>query len=59
LLFSLGGVYIDGYQPVQKWLKDCKDRELSFEDILPYPKIIVALTETDRLMKEIVEVGVV
>lgn len=45
--------YIGGYQPAQKWLKDRKDRELSYEDILHYQKIIVALTETDRLMKEI------
>ena len=45
--------YIGGYQPAQKWLKDRKGRELSFEDILHYQKIIVALTETDRLMKEI------
>ena len=45
--------YIGGYQPAQKWLKDRKDRELGFEDILHYQKIIVALTETDRIMKEI------
>jgi len=45
--------YIGGYQPAQKWLKDRKDRELSFDDILHYQKIIVALNETDRLMKEI------
>ncbi|WP_439483993.1 type ISP restriction/modification enzyme [Cyclobacterium plantarum] len=45
--------YIGGYQPAQKWLKDRKGRELGFEDILHYQKIIVALTETDRLMKEI------
>ena len=45
--------YIGGYQPAQKWLKDRKDRKLEFEDILHYQKIIVALTETDRLMKEI------
>ncbi|MBL0324243.1 MAG: N-6 DNA methylase [Cytophagaceae bacterium] len=51
--------YIGGYQPAQKWLKDRKDRELSFEDIQHYQKIIVALTETDRLMKEIDLVGVV
>ena len=42
-----------GYQPAQKWLKDRKERELKFEDILHYQKIIVALTETDRIMKEI------
>ena len=45
--------YIGGYQPAQKWLKDRKGRTLSFEDIQHYQKIIVALKETDRLMKEI------
>ncbi|MFH6972267.1 type ISP restriction/modification enzyme [Flavobacterium petrolei] len=45
--------YIGGYQPAQKWLKDRKERELSFADILHYQKIIVALSETDRIMKEI------
>ena len=50
--------YIGGYQPAQKWLKDRKERTLSFDDILHYQKIIVALMETDRLMKEIDEVGV-
>ncbi len=50
--------YIGGYQPAQKWLKDRRGRELSFEDIQHYQKIIVALTETDRLMKEVDKVGV-
>lgn len=50
--------YIGGYQPAQKWLKDRKDRELSYEDILHYQKIIVALSETDRLMKEIDLIGI-
>jgi hypothetical protein len=45
--------YIGGYQPAQKWLKDRKERTLEFDDILHYQKIIVALTETNRLMKEI------
>jgi predicted helicase len=45
--------YIGGYQSAQKWLKDRKGRVLSFEDIQHYQKIIVALAETDRLMKEI------
>lgn len=45
--------YIGGYQPAQKWLKDRKGRELSFEDILHYQKIIVALSETHRIMQEI------
>ncbi len=45
--------YIGGYQPAQKWLKDRKGRTLEFDDILHYQKIIVALFETDRIMKEI------
>ncbi|WP_338075994.1 type ISP restriction/modification enzyme, partial [Chryseobacterium carnipullorum] len=45
--------YIGGYQPAQKWLKDRKDIELSYDDIIHYNKMIVALTETDRLMTEI------
>lgn len=45
--------YIGGYQPAQKWLKDRKGRVLSDEDLVHYQKIIVALTETDRIMKEI------
>ncbi|MEI6054565.1 MAG: type ISP restriction/modification enzyme [Lentisphaerota bacterium] len=48
--------YIGGYQPAQKWLKDRKERVLNFDDILHYQKIIVALTETARIMKEIDEV---
>ncbi len=45
--------YIGGYQPAQKWLKDRVRRELLVEDIRHYQKIIVALSETDRIMKEI------
>jgi len=48
--------YIGGYQPAQKWLKDRTGRKLSFDDILHYQKIIVALTETARIMQEIDEV---
>ena len=51
--------YIGGYQPAQKWLKDRKERMLEFDDILHYQKVIVALTETDRLMKAVDEVLVV
>lgn len=45
--------YIGGYQPAQKWLKDRKTRTLNFEDVRHYQKIIVALMNTNRLMKEI------
>ena len=50
---SAWNFYIGGYQPAQKWLKDRKGRKLEYDDILHYQKIIVALTETGRLMKEI------
>ncbi|MDN3688710.1 type ISP restriction/modification enzyme [Cyclobacterium jeungdonense] len=50
--------YIGGYQPAQKWLKDRKGRCLEYDDILHYQKIIVALTETDRLMKEVDKISI-
>jgi len=50
--------YIGGYQPAQKWLKDRKDRKLDFDDILHYQKIIVALSETSRLMSEITKLEI-
>ena len=45
--------YIGGYQPARKWLKDRKGRALKNTDIEHYQKIIVALAETNRIMKEI------
>jgi predicted helicase len=45
--------YIGGYQPAQKWLKDRKNRTLTNADIEHYQKMIVALTETEKIMKEI------
>jgi predicted helicase len=45
--------FIGGYQPAQKWLKDRRGNKLEYDDIIHYKKIIVALTETERLMKEI------
>ena len=45
-------------RPVNMPLKDRKDRKLEIEDIFHYQKIIGALTETDRLMKEIDKIEV-
>jgi predicted helicase len=50
--------YIGGYQPAQKWLKDRKGRVLDFEDIMHYQRIIKALVETDRVMKEIDDIKI-
>ncbi len=48
--------YIGGYQVCEKWLKDRKGRTLSDDDIIHYQKIVVAISETIRIMKEIDEV---
>jgi predicted helicase len=48
--------HIGGYQVCQKWLKDRKGRTLTDEDIAHYHKIVIALSETIRLMAEIDEV---
>ncbi|MEX2445192.1 MAG: type ISP restriction/modification enzyme [Alkalispirochaeta sp.] len=47
---------IGTYQVCHKWLKDRKGRTLSDDDIAHYQKIVVALSETIRIMGEIDEV---
>mgnify|MGYP000444499232 CR=1 FL=1 len=44
---------IGGYQVCDKWLKDRRGRQLTYDDLTHYQKIIVALSETIRLMSEI------
>ena len=51
--------YIGGYQPAQKWLTDRKNKELSFDDIRHYQKIINALYLTSQLMSQIDDIGVI
>ncbi|HSA46961.1 MAG TPA: hypothetical protein P5552_10715 [Candidatus Competibacteraceae bacterium] len=48
--------HIGGYQVCNKWLKDRKGRTLTADDINHYHRIVVALSETIRLMAEIDEV---
>ena len=45
--------HIGGFQPAQKYLKDRKDKELTFKEIDHYQKIIVALVETEKIMRKI------
>jgi hypothetical protein len=45
--------HIGGYLPAQKWLKDRKGCILSNDDIEQYQKVIIALVETARIMREI------
>ena len=45
--------HVGGYQVCEKWLKDRRGRQLSFDDLMHYQKVVVALKETARLMEEI------
>ncbi|MCH7527262.1 MAG: helicase [Planctomycetes bacterium] len=45
--------HIGGYQVCEKWLKDRRGRNLSYDDLTHYQKVVVALKETIRLMEEI------
>jgi len=47
------GFHIGGYQVCEKWLKDRRGRQLSFEDLTHYQRVVVALKETIRLMSEV------
>jgi len=44
---------VGGYQVCDKWLKDRRGRQLSYDDLTHYQKMIVALKETIRLMEEV------
>lgn len=45
--------HVGGYQVCQKWLKDRKERTLTYDEIKHYAKTVMALGETIGLMKEI------
>lgn len=47
---------IDGCLPAQQWLEDREGQKLSPDDILHFHRVVVALTETARLMKVIGEI---
>ena len=44
---------IAGYQPLDKWLKDRKDKHLTGEEIMHYQKMVVALANTIKTQEEI------
>jgi hypothetical protein len=46
---------VGGYPVCEKWLKDRKGRTLSGEEIAHYQRVVVALSETMRIMQEIDE----
>ena len=49
------GYHIGGYQVCQKWLKDRKGRQLSYDDLTHYRGIIAALARTIELQTAIDE----
>jgi len=49
------GYHIGGYQVCQKWLKDRKGRQLSYDDLTHYQGIVAALSRTIELQARIDE----
>ena len=47
--------YIGGYQVLHKWLKDRRGRQLSYDDLTHYQRVVVALCRTLDLMERIDE----
>jgi len=45
--------HIGGYQVLDKWLKDRRGRQLSYDDLTHYQRVVVALRRTMQLMEEI------
>jgi len=45
--------HIGGYRVAEKWLKDRKGRQLSFEDIMHYHEVVAALARTLDLQAEL------
>ena len=50
---SAWSLYIGGYQPAQRWLKDRRGHKLTNLDLEHYQKIIKALIETQKVMAQI------
>ena len=45
--------HVGGYQVCERWLKDRKGRNLSYDDIEHYRQVTEAVRQTLRLMKEV------
>ncbi|MGA9771134.1 MAG: type ISP restriction/modification enzyme [Blastocatellia bacterium] len=50
---SIWEMEICGYRPAKDWLNDRRRRRLVADDIQHYTRIIIALRETERIMKQI------
>jgi hypothetical protein len=48
-------LHVGGYQVLDKWLKDRRGRQLSYDDLTHYQKVVVSLEKTIALMEKIDE----
>lgn len=53
MTFKTWEFFIWGYQPLQKWLKDRKEKTLTNDEILHFLKMIFVIIETIKLMKNL------
>lgn len=49
------GFHVGGYQVLHKWLKDRRERLLSYEDLTHYQQVVVSLNKTIEIMARIDE----
>jgi hypothetical protein len=56
ILPEVWSFHIGGYQVLDKWLKERRDRKLANDDIDHYKKVVKAIVETIRIIKEIDDV---
>jgi predicted helicase len=56
VLPELWDFYIGGYQVLDKWLRDRRKRQLSYDDLTHYQQIVVALQQTVELIRKIDDV---
>jgi predicted helicase len=45
--------HVGGYKPCEKWLKDRRGRQLTYDNLTQYQQIVSVVTETLRLMVQI------
>ena len=50
---SAWNLVVSGYQPLDRWLKDHKEKQLTNDEIKHYQKMVVALTNQIEVMAEI------
>jgi hypothetical protein len=47
--------HVGGYQVCQKWLKDRKGHQFTYDDLTYYQQVVAAVSDTMRLMDDIDE----